>query len=213
MNSWRKVQTGLVSVALSSAVGVVAAQAAPDSWHGGGNDVIVLESVGGDPDYIGSDAPGERGTLPTGVGWAHVFGYELRGRTAPYEYAAITDSGAHWCTGSERFADARVDVPHNVYITHLRLWAYDNAAGHDVAAILFRSCLPTVDPGDPQNTILGMVSSSGSPGDFTNYVNISAEPTNTNLCSYFIRARFGTGCGGGGETTFRRARIQYSTSP
>ena len=213
MNRWRRVCAGLTAVALSGVAGLGVAQQAPDTWHGGGDDVIVLEPAVADPDRIEFDESVERGSLPTGIGWVSALGYELRGRSGPYQYEATTESGAQWCTGTERFADARLDVPHNVNITYLRLWGFDNSADHDVAAILFRSCLPSLSAGPMENTNLGTVTSTGVPGLFTEVIPISTDPTNTNLCSYFVRARFGDDCAGGGQTTFRRVRIQYSAVP
>lgn len=211
MNRWREVCMGLVAMGLLGTGLRGQAQPAPDTWHGGGHDVIVLEPAVADHGVMEVES-GVEGVIPT-TGYAIVFGYDLRGRTGPYAYAATTESGAQWCTGSERFADARLNVPHNVNITHLRLWGYDNSADHDVAAILFRSCLPSLSSGPVTNTNLGTVTSTGSPGGFSEVINISTDPTNTNLCSYFVRARFGANCAGLGQTTFRKVRVQYSAVP
>jgi hypothetical protein len=211
MNRWRIACTGLMALSLSGFAASGQAWAAPDTWHGGGEDVIVLEPVFRDDVMEYEDDV--RGVLPSGVGHVTLFGYDLRGRTGPYQYEATTESGAQWCTGSERFADARLDVPHNVNITHLRIWGFDGSADHDVAGILFRSCLPDMEAGTQTNTNLGTAASTGTPGAFTEAITISTEPTNTNLCTYYVRARFGVDCAGVGQTTFRKARVQYSTLP
>lgn len=211
MNRWRTVNVSLAAVALLGTGALGLAQPAPDTWHGGGHDVIVLEPAAAEDGVVEFDSEVMGGI--SSPGWVTIFGYDLRGRTGPYEYAATTESGAQWCTGTERFADARLAVPHNVNITHLRLWGVDSSADHDVAAILFRSCLPSLSASPMTNTNLGTVTSTGTPGLFTEVITISTDPTNTNLCSYWVRARFGTNCAGAGQTTFRRARIQYSAVP
>ena len=214
MNRWRRVRAGLTAVALSGVAGLGVAQQAPDTWHGGGHDVIVLEP-GGAWQGVEEMDPGARGVLPN-FGWVNVLGYEFRGLTGPYEYETNPTNAAHWCTGSEEYADARIDIPHNARISYFRIWGLDGSEGQDVAAFLFESCLPEVAPGTPVNTVVQGLWSTGTPGAFTLTSAPDFGPTNTRNCTYWVRARFGTvnsNCVGGGSTTIRKARVQYELLP
>lgn len=213
MNRWRKVQAGLAAVALSGA-GSAVAQSLPDTWHGGGQDVIVLEPSIAEHGVEEMD-PGARGEFP-GVGWVNVLGYEFRGRSGPYQYGTSPITTAHWCEGSEEFADARIDIPHNATISFFRIWGLDGSADHDVTAYLFESCLPDISAGSHTNTVLQEISSTGTPGAFTVTSSPSAGPTDTRTCTYWVRVRFGgvgSNCAAGGTTSIRKARVQYAWTP
>ncbi|MBX3725900.1 MAG: hypothetical protein KF823_08280 [Xanthomonadales bacterium] len=210
MNRLQGTCVGLVAL-LGAAVLPVAADPALDTWHGGSVDVIIAEpgpALAGMVEYDEDMA----GVLPN-TGWVNVFGYELRGRISPYAYTTSATTGAHWCTGSERFADSRIELPHNANITFFRMWGFDNSADHDVAAFLFESCLPNLSAGNLVNTVLQEITSTGTPGAFTVTSEPNAGPTNLETCTYHVRVRFGVGCGGAGQTTLRKLRVQYTLAP
>lgn len=186
-------------------------QTAPPSQDDDGyhwTEVIELEH---------EDENGEevRGVLQN-IGWVNVLGFELRGRTGPFQFATGDNTGALWCTGgSERFADARIDVPHNAQLTFFRMWGFDNSADHDLAAFLRESCLPDFATGAPVNTTLTEISSSGSPGTFTETIDLNFESivTDTRRCTYYVRVRFAAGCADSGQLTVRKLRVQYDLNP
>lgn len=179
-----------------------------DSRHGGSIDVLL--AVPGDPlDPQLEQDPGIA-DAPPNVGWANVLGYELRGRTGPYQYGTSELTGAQWCTGTERFADSRIAIPHNAQIQFFRMWGFDSSADHDVTAFLFQSCLPDLGSGSPINTVIMEISSSGTPGTFTVTSAPNFGPTDLATCTYHVRVRFGADCAGGGQTTVRKLRVQYS---
>lgn len=146
------------------------------------------------------------------VGWVNVLGFELRGRTGPFQFQTGDNTGALWCTGgNERFADARLDLPHDAEIEFFRMWGFDNSADHDLTAFLRQSCLPDLGAGSPVNTNLAEISSSGSPGTFTETFNLSVDPpiTDTRSCNYYVRVRFAPDCADSGQLTMRKLRVQY----
>jgi hypothetical protein len=202
-----------VGLAATLAVAAMPAGAdpAPDTWHGGGVDVIIAEP-GPVPAGLVEHDEDVTGILPS-TGWVSVFGIDLRGRTGPYEYTTSDITGAQWCTGTERFADSRIELPHNANITFFRMWGVDNSADHDVGALLMESCLPNLGPGDPVTTVLQDITSTGTPGAFSVTSSPGAGPTNLETCTYHVRARFGAGCAGGGLTTLRKVRVQYTLAP
>ncbi|MDZ3823563.1 MAG: hypothetical protein U0S76_08165 [Pseudoxanthomonas sp.] len=210
MNRLQGTCAGLAAL-LGAVVLPAAADPVPDTWHGGEVDVIVAEPG---PAPAGSYTTEEElaGLIPD-TGWVNVFGYELRGRTGPYQYSTVGTNGAHWCTGTERFASARIEVPHNATLTALRLWGLDSSADHDVTAFLFESCLPNLSAGSPTNTILQEVTSTGTPGAFTEVAFFSSGPTNLETCTYHVRVRFGENCGGTSTTSARKVRVVYNLVP
>lgn len=210
MNRLQGTCAGLAAL-LGAAVLPAAADPVPDTWHGGSVDVIVADP-GPVPAGLVEYDEDMAGVLP-GIGWVNVFGYELRGRTGPYQYDTSATTGAHWCTGTERFADSRIELPHNANIEFFRMWGFDSSADHDVTAFLFESCLPTLSAGPLVNTVLQEISSTGTPGAFTVTSSPGAGPTNLATCTYHVRVRFGASCGGGGSTTVRKLRVQYSLAP
>lgn len=210
MNRLQGTCAGLAAL-LGATVLPAAADPVPDTWHGGDIDVIVAEPGPAPAGLVEYDAD-MAGVLPN-TGWVNVFGYELRGRTGPYEYATSDTTGAHWCLGSERFADSRIAVPHGVSLTFFRMWGFDNDATHDLTAFLWSSCLPNLSSGSPVNTILQEISSTGTPGAFSVVANANTAPTDLQTCTYHVRVRYGVNCGGGGQTTVRKLRIQYSLAP
>lgn len=207
MNRLQGTCAGLAAL-LGAAVLPAAADPAPDTWHGGSVDVIVADP-GPVPAGLVEYDEDVAGVLP-GVGWANVFGYELRGRTGPYQYGTSATTGAHWCVGSERFADARIAVPHNVSLTFFRMWGFDGSTTEDITAFLFESCLPSVSAGTPVNTVLQEIGSTGDPGAFSVVGNANSPATDLLNCTYHVRVRFGANCAGGGQTTVRKLRVQYS---
>lgn len=211
MNRWRAVGVALLAVGLSGVSPRSQAQSGPDTWHGGGHDVVVLEPKAPTLDVVEHD-PGTLGVLPN-IGWVSVLGYEFRGRRTPYEYGTNATNAAHWCAAGDRFADARIDIPHNATIEFFRMWGLDSSVGHDVAAFLFESCLPNLTAGPPVITNLHQIASSGAPGPFTVSSFPNVGPTNLERCTYFVRVRFGEGCAGNSQTTVRKVRVQYSLQP
>lgn len=209
MNRLQCTCAGLAAL-LWLAVPPVVASSAPDTWHGGGPDVIVFEGGPADPEAIELDDE-IAGVLPN-TGWVTVLGIELRGREGPYQYETGATTGAQWCTGTERFADSRIELPHNATIQFFRMWGFDNSADHDVAAILFESCLPT-GSGTPVNTNIELIQSTGTPFTFTVTSAPNFGPTDLQSCTYHVRVRFGADCGGGGQTTIRKMRVQYALLP
>lgn len=210
MNRLQGTCAGLAAL-LGAVVLPAAADPVPDTWHGGEVDVIVAEP-GPVPAGLVEYDQDIAGVLP-GIGWVNVFGYELRGRTGPYQYATSATTGAQWCTGTERFADSRIELPHNANIQFFRMWGFDNSADHDVTAFLFESCLPNLGAGSPVNTVLQEITSTGTPGAFTVTSAPGVGPTNLETCTYHVRVRFGVNCGGAGQTTLRKLRVQYSLVP
>lgn len=210
MNRLQGTWVGLAALLGAAAMPAISGNA-PDTRHGGGVDVIVADPGPAPAGLVEYDED-MAGVLPN-TGWINVFGNELRGRTGPYEYATSDTTGAQWCLGSERFADSRIELPHNANIQFFRMWGFDNDATHDVTAFLFESCLPNLSAGAPVNTILQEIGSTGSPGAFTVTSSPNAGPTNLQTCTYHVRVRFGANCGGGGQTTVRKLRVQYSLAP
>ena len=198
----------LAGVAMLWPSGAVLAQNAaslPDD-HGG---VHLLERL--EVEQVDENGDAVRGG-PSSVGWVNVLGFELRGRTGPFQFQTGDNTGALWCTGgTERFADARIELPHNAEIEFFRMWGFDNSTDHNLTAFLRQSCLPNLAAGAPVNTNLAEISSSGAPGTFTETISLMLDPpvTNTRLCSYFVRVRFAPNCADGGQLTMRKLRVQY----
>lgn len=211
MNRWRAVVVALLAVGLAGVSLHSQAQSGPDTWHGGGHDVVVLEPRVPAPDVVEQD-PGTLGVLPN-TGWVSVLGYEFRGRSTPYEYGTNATNAAHWCEAGDRFADARIDIPHNATIQFFRMWGLDSSVDHNVAAFLFESCLPNLNAGAPVNTNLQEIGSSGATGPFTISSSPFVGPTDLERCTYFVRVRFGAGCAGEAQTTVRKIRVQYELQP
>jgi hypothetical protein len=150
------------------------------------------------------------------TGWVNALGFEMRGRNSDLNFATSTNAGSMWClTGSaDRFADVRLNVPHNARITFFRMWGFDGSASHDITSFLWESCLPNLSAGTPVNTILGQLASSGNPGSFTETLGLPSPPvTDTRNCTYWARAAFANSCADGGVLILRKFRIQYTLEP
>jgi hypothetical protein len=187
---------------------VVHSQTTPYASDDDGGVHLVEQREGGRFDESGNAVRG--GSFSTG--WVNVLGFELRGRTGPFQFQTGDSTGALWCTGgTERFADARIDLPHAAEIQYFRMWGFDNSADHNLTAFLRESCLPDLGAGAPVNTILAELNSSGIPGTFTETINLTLDPpvTNTRLCNYYVRVRFAPECADGGQLTMRKLRVQY----
>lgn len=196
---------GIATLWLSTAVHSETPSSLPDD-HGGVHrtEQLVMEQVDENGDAV-------RGTASS-VGWVNVLGFELRGRTGPFQFQTGDNTGALWCTGgTERFADGRLDLPDNAEIEFFRMWGFDNSADHDLTAFLRESCLPNLGAGAPVNTNLAEISSSGTPQTFTETIGLTLDPpvTDTRNCSYFVRVRFAQNCADGGQLTMRKLRVQY----
>lgn len=168
-----------------------------------------------DVEFDPSD-PGVAGVLPN-TGWVSALGFEMRGRNSTLDFATSTNAGSMWClaTSTENFADIRLHVPHNARITFFRMWGFDGSADHDLGSFLFESCLPDLSAGSPVNTILAQLSSTGTPGNFTETISLpTPQPvTDTRNCTYWARARFASACQPGGNLVLRKFRIQYTLVP
>jgi hypothetical protein len=148
---------------------------------------------------------------PNDPGWASVFGFEFLGRTQPFEFTTSETTGALWCTGgSERFAEARLDVPDNASLEFLRMWGFKDAPGRELTVFLFESCLPNLGAGPAATTNLAEVNSGTLSDTFTVATTLFDQPvTNTRECTYWVRVRFDDGCTAGGQATLRKVRVQY----
>jgi hypothetical protein len=179
-----------------------------------GDDGQALVSGMQAPESIMPALPGEDESIAgiTQVGWTSVFGFEFRGRTHPFEYTTSNTSGALWCTGgTERFAEARLDLPDNVRLSFLRIWGFRDIAARDLTVFLFESCLPNLGAGTPVSTNLAEVDGGSLDGTFSASVFLTDEPlTDTRSCTYWARVRFDAGCTGGGQATLRKVRVQYA---
>lgn len=196
---------GIATLWLSDAVHSETPPALPDD-HGGVHLVeqLVLEQVDENGEAVRGGA--------SNVGWVNVLGFELRGRTGPFQFETGDNTGALWCTGgTERFADARIDLPHQAEIQFFRMWGFDNSADHNLTAFLRESCLPNLGAGSPVNTNLAQLDSSGTPGTFTETTSLFPDypVTNTRTCNYYVRVRFAPDCADGGQLTMRKLRVQY----
>lgn len=210
--------SGIVSLTAALAVASLSASPAEDNgttgeWrmHVGAPGAMATLDVEFDP----SDA-GPAGVLPN-TGWVSALGFEMRGRNSTFDYASSTPVGSMWCqsTSTENFADIRLHVPHNARITFFRMWGFDGSADHDLGSFLFESCLPNLSAGAPVNTVLAQLTSSGSPGSFTETTSLAApQPvTDTRNCTYWARARFASACQPGINLILRKFRIQYTLVP
>lgn len=156
------------------------------------------------------------GVLPS-TGWVSALGFEMRGRNSTLDFATSTNAGSMWCvTGStEQFAEVRLQVPHNARISFFRMWGFDGSVDHNLASFLFESCLPNLSAGNPTNTNLAQLQSSGNPGSFTETTSLaSPQPvTDTRNCTYWARVRYANDCQNGGGLILRKFRIQYTLVP
>lgn len=195
---------GIAALWLSDAVHSQTSSSLED--HGGVHlaEQLVVEQVDENGDAVRGGS--------SSTGWVNVLGLELRGRTGPFQFQTGDNTGALWCTGgNERFADARLDLPHGAEIQFFRMWGFDNSVDHDLTAFLRQTCLPDLGAGAPVNTNLAQLDSSGTPGTFTETISLSLDPpvTDTRRCNYYVRVRFATNCADGGQLTMRKLRVQY----
>jgi hypothetical protein len=199
------------------AAGLLAAGAAAAQGLAG-DDGRPLAPGGQAPEWIapaltGEGEPGQAqpSGLITNPGWASVSGFEFRGRSHPFAFTTSDSTGALWCTGgSERFAEARLDLPHNVRLEFLRMWGFKQQPNPDLTVFLFESCLPNLSAGSPQTTNIAEVSGGVATGEFSAVTGLAEPPlTDTRNCTYWARVRFDEGCVAGGQLTLRKVRVQY----
>ncbi|MDL1868276.1 hypothetical protein FBQ98_02415 [Gammaproteobacteria bacterium PRO6] len=92
--------------------------------------------------------------------------------------------------GGARIATAEVTIPAGVQLRYLDLWGNDDSATADIRAYLYGTCQRPHAPGVPRTTEIGVVQSSGAPGDFFTFVELPLPYSDPRNCSYAVIVAF-----------------------
>ncbi len=143
----------------------------------------------------------------TNPDWVNALGVDFRG-SSDFKYTT-SSTGSIWPTGAatNRWAYARLDIPHGRKITFFRLWAQDFDDPGNVTATLREVCLPDLaSAANPTVNDLAAVTSSGTPGSFTVVATLSPPPVvDAHLCTYWALIQFGPG----GNFAVRKIHVEH----
>lgn len=93
--------------------------------------------------------------------------------------------------GTERFADAQLDLQDAVTLDGIRWWIYDANTTANASVFVFENCQPAFASGPITINTIVSTSTSGSSGHQSGFVSISPAITvNNRDCTYLVRVRF-----------------------
>ena len=175
------------------------------------NVYISNESLGKAADAYNSydDNASIYATPTTGTDHAGVSAKEFIGRSnsTGTQWTYTTSGSDLRRNGTERFADAQIEVPTGASLTFIRVWANDTDASNDMTIFLFEHCQPGFAAGPITSTTLATMTTSGATGDQSLLVNLGSRAVNNQDCIYLARARFDSA---GSALRLQKVRLQFT---
>ena len=212
-----------IALASALAYGVVTAQPINSELI---TDAAELEAMGIDPaadadayrliPLAGSnslvDDPIVNGNFGTGRNFTGLQAHEFQGRTSGFAYGS-NGLQIHCTSANEPFADALFHLPHGAFLDFVRWWGFDNSS-ENMTLFIQEDCLPDFSAGSVTFTSLGSDSSSGTPGNFSDFINIDRTVDNMS-CTYKARVRFdnsgaGSPCSEGNNLRLSKVRAHWN---
>ncbi|TVQ40945.1 MAG: hypothetical protein EA370_02985 [Wenzhouxiangella sp.] len=191
-------------------------------------DPVELAELGFEPDGPGVQRlvhlPDERSLeeqladriarLPGDIGgasvrWASVQATDFQPLSDGGTYATMGNF-IYSCTqaSANSFADAPIHLADSRRLAYFDVWTFDSSDTQDVNVDLNRVCQSDSAPFTPVVTLLATRSSSGSGGNQFSFVSIPGSVfTQNQSCSYWVRARFESGCDAGNNLRVQKARV------
>lgn len=102
-------------------------------------------------------------------------------------FGAYCQSGA---SSGRRTVVYPFDIKNGYEIFSVRVWGFDDSASNNLSYEMVQSCQPFLSGGAPVRTVLATAASSGSPGEFSEYLYLDQHVATSSTCAYFLEARF-----------------------
>jgi hypothetical protein len=154
----------------------------------------------------------------TSKGSTQSFGISAREQRGASNLVILRDTAdGRWCdiASTNAFADIALNLPSDAVIISMRIWGLDQSASNLTTSLIER-CTPNSQAGSVFTSVIAEISSSASPGNFSEFIAIGANNTVDNdTCSYTLRTRYSTP----GDTNFcaganlRLQKIRLSLDP
>jgi len=141
-----------------------------------------------------------------------VMGTAFNPTSSDAEYYSATNGGLTCNSGSTyEYFDAQLEPPVGARIEGIRFWTYDSDGPENMHAFLWETCQPFAGPGTPIHTELFATDiSSGTGGEWSQFVDVPDRTANTAGCVYRVRVRFGLNNNCNGESLrLHKARLQF----
>ncbi len=140
------------------------------------------------------------------------------GRTSGFDGGTVSGTGDRNCLdgSTESYIDHPIKMEPDQILEGIRIWGSDTNPTQDLRVILYKTCLPAIDPGTPTADFFFTEDIATSGGDFSNFYLLNQAFTGLNKeCKIMVRVRFGSSsssCNGVENISLFKVRAQFSSN-
>lgn len=147
------------------------------------------------------------------VGYASQVGIDFRPMDFRQNFSSFLGHDLYCQEGNESRAESQLQMPQGAAIRFLRIYVDDTNATQNITVSLIERCQATNSASNVTTTVLGSITSAGSPGKQTGSIGFGiTNPVVDNLnCLYVLRAQLGNSAFAcvGPNLSIDKARIEW----